>query len=255
MSLMSKVRSALAIAVASILAMALIAVPAFGEVITSDQAWTVTFTNNAKMESNFNPNDISQMVNDIQPGDTAKIAITLKNDNSDTTNWYMTNKILSSLEESAKSATGGAYEYELSYTSPDKTTTTFFSSDTVGGDNSAGDNVGLHEVADITGDYFLLGSIGNGQSGLVELEVSLDGETQGNSYQDTLADLSMDFAVELNPKANTRTISSDYSLPQTGDDLMDRLPIFFGIAGVGLVILIIAIIGLRKSKKKEQGVQ
>ena len=33
--------------------------------------------------------------------------------------------------------------------------------------------------------------------GIITLEVALDGETQGNSYQDTLADLQMNFAVEL----------------------------------------------------------
>ena len=32
---------------------------------------------------------------------------------------------------------------------------------------------------------------------MITLEVALDGETQGNDYQDTLADLQMEFAVEL----------------------------------------------------------
>lgn len=251
---MKKILKTLIATLALSAAFALTTAPAFAETMTSETPWNVTFTSDAKMESNFNPDDISQLVNDIQPGDTAKIAINLKNANSGSTNWYMTNKILSSLEESAALATGGAYTYNLSYTAPDNTKTTFFSSDTVGGDNSAGENVGLHEVANITGDYFLLGTLNSGQSGLVELEVSLDGETQGNSYQDTLADLSMDFAVELAPTANTRTVSSQYSLPQTGDDLMARIPLFAGLAGLGLVVLILAIVGRRSSRKDEQGV-
>lgn len=251
---MKKLLKSLLAASALALTMTLMAAPAFAETLTSPTAWNVTFTSDAKMETNFQANDISQMMNDVQPGDTAEIVINLKNDYKDSTNWYMTNRILNSLEDTVESAKGGAYTYELSYVSPSNETTTLFSSDTVGGDTAAGGKQGLKEVTGAMDDYFLLGTLNKGQSAKVELAVSLDGETQGNAYQQSLADLSMDFAVEIGPTGAQRNITSTASLLQTGDQFMNNLPIYLGLAGLGIIVLIIAIVGRRKSKKDEEGV-
>ena len=251
---MKKTLKTLLAAAALALATAAITVPAYAETVTSPQDWNVTFTSDAKMETNFNPNDISQLINDIQPGDTADIAINLKNSYKDATNWYMKNQILSSLEDTVNSAQGGAYTYILTYVSPSNQTTTLFSSEAVGG-GMENERDGLNEVNESgLNDYFLLGELKNGQSGKVELVVSLDGETQGNNYQRTLADLSMDFAVEIVGNGPNRN-PSYASLLQTGDQFLSNLPIYLGLAGLGIVILIIAIIGRKKRKQNEEGVQ
>ena len=56
---------------------------------------------------------------------------------------------------------------------------------------------GLKEATSSLKEYFYLDTLSRNQSGVITLEVALDGETQGNDYQDTLADLQMEFAVEL----------------------------------------------------------
>lgn len=70
----------------------------------------------------------------------------------------------------------------------------------ISGNDVSGDDLrGLHEATSSLKVYFLLGTLERGQSGQVTLNVGLDGETQGNSYQDTLANLTMNFAVERHP--------------------------------------------------------
>ena len=70
-----------------------------------------------------------------------------------------------------------------------------YSSETVGGEDTAGGE-GLHQATGALEDYFYLGRLESGEEGRVLLTVELEGETQGNDYQDTLARLQMNFAVE-----------------------------------------------------------
>lgn len=239
------------------------ATQAHAEVFNSTEKWTVTFTSNQKMESNFTSQEITEFVGTMQPGDTANISVTLRNKYSEDTDWYMTNKVISSLEESAASASGGVYTYNLTYTSPTGSRTTLFSSDTVGGDKSAGTDSGLHEATGALQNYFLLGSIGTDKSAKVDLTVALDGETQGNTYQNTLADLALDFAVEPtsevdNPTTTTTPPNSGTTvgrLQQTGDTNLMIFVVCTITACVGLALLILAIVGLRKRKQNKGEVQ
>ena len=71
-----------------------------------------------------------------------------------------------------------------------------------------------------------------GASGVVTLKVALDGETQGNSYQKTLADLEMSFAVEERADAPT----TKYIIVRTGD--MTNMTPYYTLAlvsGIGLL--------------------
>ena len=74
--------------------------------------------------------------------------------------------------------------------------------------------------------------------------MGLDGETQGNDYQDTLADLAMSFAVELDGETRPFVV-------QTGDE--GKLPLYYVIMAVsGVLFLILAIDGLRYRKKERK---
>ena len=88
------------------------------------------------MESSFKTADLDEAVSGLQPGDDITFYLELKNENEETTNWYMTNEVLYSLEDrSANSATGGgAYTYELTYTDKEGKEEVLFSSNTVGGE-------------------------------------------------------------------------------------------------------------------------
>lgn len=239
---------------------------------TQGGPWKVAFTQEAKMESTFTTSQVADVVSGMQPGDDAVITLELVNENTASTEWYMTNKIISSLEDSVEGASGGAYTYELTYTAPDGTETELFSSDTVGG---SGDNQkeGLHNVSDALKDYVFLGTLTNGQKGTVILKVALDGETQGNSYQDTLADLTMDFAVELtdtngnpsNPPGNNPNNpnpgsggggqgGSSTRVVRTGDE--SNLTLFMILAGTsGVLFLGLAFFGLAQRRKEERKVR
>ncbi len=110
--------------------------------------WRVTFTDEKKMESSFKTSDINDTIYGIQPGDNAIVELSLKNENETPTDWYMTNKVLYSLEDrSANSgASGGAYTYRLVYTDKDNNESVLFDSDTVGGDQNSGGREGLREA-------------------------------------------------------------------------------------------------------------
>ena len=59
------------------------------------------------------------------------------------------------------------------------------------------EEIGSQRVKEIKGldDYFYLGRLAKNDVGYVTLTLSVDGETQGNSYQATMAQLEMNFAV------------------------------------------------------------
>lgn len=190
------------------------------ETFYGEEDWKVTFTSDNKMESNFGSAQLADAVAGLQPGDSIVFSIKLENAGSGNTDWYMTNEVLYSLEDrSANSNTGGgAYTYELVYTDRNGTENILFSSDTVGGESVGGAGEGLHGATDALKDYFYLDSLPAGQHGTISLLIALDGETQGNDYQDTLADLRMNFAVEPNAAPPQPTDDTEPDSPGTTDD-------------------------------------
>lgn len=253
--------------------------PVHAETFYGDESWNVTFSPANEMVSSFSTADINDVVGGMQPGDNVIITLKLKNENPTATDWYMQNEVLYSLEDRSanKETGGGAYTYRLFYTDKDGTVETLFDSDTVGGDN--GETVdemlsnlgeGLHGATNALKDYFYLDTVQNGEGGMITLEVALDGETQGNSYQDTLADLQMNFAVELrddlpdrpnpgNPDNPPQPVDDTQPTPapgsgrgtgvvRTSDE--SRLPVFAIAGGVsGLLLLIYCIYCFREHKK------
>jgi hypothetical protein len=176
----------------------------------------------------------------------------------------MTNKVLSSFEDNSV-ANGGAYTYELIYTGPDGTQNILYSSESVGGDTANGGE-GLHEATGALEDYFYLDTLTEGQSGSISLKVALDGETQGNDYQNTLANLQLNFAVELTTQSSGQaettasgsstnttqtTTTTRQKAVKTGDDTQ-LLPYVVAMAVSGVIVLIVAILLLKKSKKEQE---
>ena len=190
----------------------------------------------------------------------------------------MRNEVLYSLEDRStnKETSGGAYTYRLVYTDKDGEVNTLFDSDTVGGE-SADDTIsrmgeGLKSATNALKDYFYLDTLAKGAGGVVTLEVALDGETQGNHYQDTLADLQMDFAVELrdtpgggggggggtpdtpgtpNTPDTPGSTTSRTGVVRTGDD--NQIVLFSVISGVtGLLLLLYCIYNLRAYRKRRE---
>ena len=175
----------------------------------------------------------------------------LKNEYKQTTDWYMTNKVLESLEDAQTVAEGGAYSYILTYIKQDGTKETLYSSEEVGGETKNASGEGLHQATNSLKDYFYLDRLKSGQSGEITLKVKLEGETQGNTYQDTLAKLQMNFAVELvddsttpgtpdNPTKTPSKKSPSRTTVKTGDNsrvlLYSLIALIAGLVCAGAVV-------------------
>ncbi len=275
-----KKQNAWGISLSGLLALCL-AFPVHAETYYGDESWKVAFTSEKKMESSFSTADINDVVGGMQPGDNVIITLDLKNENNTTTDWYMRNEVLYSLEDRSanKETSGGAYTYRLTYTNKDGEVQSLFDSDTVGGE-SAADTIsrmgeGLKSATNALKDYFYLDTLSKGVGGTITLEVALDGETQGNDYQNTLADLQMDFAVELRDTAggggggggDTPGTPNPPNTPGTPDEpdsntsrtgvvrTGDENPIllYTAISGItGLLLLLFCIYQFREYKKRRE---
>ena len=212
--------------------------------LSGKAGWLVEFVKGDKMVSNFTSNDIADAASNLQPGDDITFTITMANTSGKTIDWYMLNEILKSLEDTGKhNPSGGAYSYLLTYRSSAGTVTTLYDSDTVGGEQSVVNTAieGLKEVDSNLKSYMYLETMQSGRTGIVTLKVSLDGESQGNVYQESIADLRLRFAAEVTP---------GYNIIKTGDDSIKLMPFYIGMVAAGLLFIVFAATGLREKKKK-----
>ena len=155
-----------------------------------------------------------------------------------------------------------------------------FTSDTVGGENS-GSRVGLKAATSGLEDFLYLDTLSPGQKGVLTLRVALDGETQGNDYMNTLASLQLNFAVDtttVNQHTETRYVDGEGNpvlvdeegnpvvvddetagsartrIVRTGDE-NDLLPYIVAAGISGLLLLILAIFGLKERKRQKGAVK
>ena len=264
---MKKILLPVVIALVLIFAMT---VTAMAELVPPLKDYNVKFTSKEQMVSSFKTEDMYNQFAGMQPGDFTDIAISLKNEHEQTTDWYMTNEVLKTLEDTREAAalSGGAYTYILTYknskTGEEKQ---LFSSDTVGGENVSAAGEGLHEATDALDEWFYLDTLSTNEGGVLTLRVALDGETQGNDYQDTLAELQMQFAVELRkneihrdnppdkpskPSKPGKSSKTSRTKVKTGD-YTNYIPYLVAAAVSGLALLLLAIYSLRERRRQRGG--
>ena len=221
--------------------------------------WTVTFDGSNHMSSTFKAEEIQEIVSDMQPGDEVTFNVTLKNASSNAADFWMDNMVAKSFEEGAV-ASNGAYTYTLEYIPNGGTAETLYTSELVGGDSVETANVGLHEAVNAFGDdqeYIYLENIPAQNQGTVRLYVALDGETQDNSYQNTIAQLALKFAAEIPPTTTTtpkeevvvvRHEDRIVYLPNTGDE--SNTSLYLAAFAVSACVFIFAFLKLRKTTKE-----
>ena len=250
-----------------IMCLAMIALMVIGTPLTvhaedfqGSKDWEVTF-DGKQMNSNFENAKVSEDVLSILPGDSITLKINLKDTSGNKSDWYLKNDILQTLEDSNDSASGGAYTYILKYHDPKGEETVLYSSESVGGEKADGGNEGLHEAADNLDSYVFLDRINHGEKAYVSLYVMLDGETQGNDYQKTLAKLQMNFAVEkvkdgtiekhIIEKEEREIVTYTRGMVKTGDS--SRVVIFSVMTlASGLALLVIAFVAMKR-RRQEKG--
>ena len=209
-----------------------------------------------KIVSDFTSQEIADAVTSLQPGDDVSFIVTYKNNYDASTDWYMENRILQTLEKAsasnkAVSGTGqaehGAYTYELIHYDNNNVREVLFSNKEVGGDTVVGGMEGLEQATNALDEWFYIQTLTKGQSGRVVLNVEFDGETEVNDYMDTDGGLAVRFAVELNKTGTNTTTGSGAKVGvtavQTGDPT--NFPLLFGVLIAGVVLLIVALV-LRK---------
>ena len=218
-------------------------VSASAESLEGSDGWKVEFVKGNKLVSNFKSSDIADELSNLQPGDDMTFTITLKNTSGNLVDWYMFNRVIKSLEDTQSTASGGAYSYKLTYLTSVNTLITLYDSETVGGELPEGSKVpeGLKSADSNLKDYLWLETMQTGRSGVVTLQVKLEGETQGNGYQNTKADFQMRFAVEVVPG---RTVV------KTGDETMKLIPFYIGMGVTGILFAVLAFEGVHQRKKK-----
>lgn len=200
---------------------------------TESMNWNVTYSADKQMSSNYDEAVVSEKLSNLQPGDSFTMTFTLRNQYGESTDWYMASEAVKTLEE-ASSASDGAYTYKLLFND-----TVIYSSDTVGGDGANG----FEEIGSATGQWFFLGKIDSAATGTVKLEMELDGETQGNSYMNTLGTLNVVFAVEDSVTGEM----TGGTLTKTND------PILIAAYAIGILAaaacLVYSLVSLRKIRK------
>jgi hypothetical protein len=196
---------------------------------------------------------ISEAVDQLEPGDTVRITLTYTNNSPYTTEWYMENTVLKTLEEEA--GMDGGYTYVLSNIGPDGKETTIFDTKekAVGGAERKG-GTGLEQATNATEgelysqDYFFIQELKANESGNTVLTVGLDGETLANIYETRDARIQIGYAVEQQESGETvyRHIKGKSSI-NTGDttDILGPAAVFLG----AFLMLIIAIISYKKDRK------
>lgn len=165
---------------------------AFADHIDGKTGWYVEYNSAGELTDNYTQLAWADNMSQLQPGDDITLTVEIRQNNDSSAEWYLTNEVLKSLEDGE--AKGSAYGYKLEYIGPSDSRT-LYESKSVGGTGSA---EGLAEATNAMNDYFYLGTLNKGETAKVVLNVALDGETEGNAYFDTLAQLSLKFAVEPN---------------------------------------------------------
>ena len=213
----------------------------------------------------FDTNVIADTVSGLEPGDDVTFEVKFENKYKTTTNWYMRNEALKTLEQSYDRTQNGGYTYILTHVDPKGNETVLFDNSTVGGEytmptdgsktSHGGENTGegLHQATNAADEWFFIQTLKKGQSGKTRLYVKFDGDSEVNDYMDTNGGLAVRFAVELNKTGTTvnaanaaRTVS--YSAVKTGDPT--NFPLIIGALAAGVVLLIVA---LRLRKKANDG--
>ena len=216
--------------------------------------WVANF-DGKEIKSNFGTSNLTEEAKSIQPGDSITLKVSIKNSDSGKTDWYMTNQAIQSLEDAKSAANGGAYEYRLAYINAAGKETELYNSETVGGEG-ASTKEGLHQATDSLEEYFYLDRLDPGQSGMVKLRVKVDGETQGNDYQETLALLKMTFAVEKVTESTIRKVPGEDKVitnrVKTGDT--NKILLFCALALIsGIILLILALMSMKRRRYNRKG--
>ena len=242
--------------VGAVLAAVCLPASAFAAHLEGKKGWTATYTAGGKMTETYPDNDqnsFADTLSHLQPGDDVTFTVKAVHSKGKAADWYVSNEIIKSLEAEGDDAAGSKYSYEISWKGP-KQSRVLYSSDRVGGDDS---EEGLNEATNALDDYIFLERMSKGQSGTVTVKVALDGETEGNAYFDTLAQLRVRFAVEpVTPDTEKNTPGGgshdNRTIVRTGDDTR-LFPLYVAMVVSGVLLMALVVQTVREQRSERKG--
>ena len=229
-----------------LLVMASLIIPSMSTVNAADSM--ITFDGDAEKFINANENnEVFDGFKNMYPGETRTQSLTLKNDDYREMRFYMSSKIVDEFGNEITDSSGIAYDVNFTINGED-----LFDGQ-VGGE----DRVGMTDEGE-QGDNILVATLGQGETALLEMTLTADGDTMDNSYQDASGHVEYTFSVEYDdepatvPEKIVNTITKTVINPitkvvKTGDPVtLGVFGVMLGASAVGIVYLIIT------RKKKEE---
>ncbi len=201
------------------------------------------------IQSSLDEGEVVKAFRDLQPGDDITVSVEYRNEYGKSTDWYMANEVVQTLEKTDKAkivqgtdtAENGGYTYSLIQTDKDGKETVLFSNEEVGGDARPGGMEGLEQATNALDEWFYLETLEEGKSGVVTLSVKFDGETEVNDYMETEGEVLMRFAVELTKAGGTdKKKHEEKNGTKTGD--LFPLWVFFllmMLSGIAMLLLLL----------------
>lgn len=251
---MKKMRRAAVLLTAAVMALAMTGACVFADSTTIDGK--ATFNGN-EIESSLDAGEVVKAFNDLQPGDDITVNIEYKNEYGKSTDWYMANEVVQTLEKTdqarkiagTEKAENGGYTYSLTHTDKNGKETVLFSNGEVGGDAKPADMEGLEQATNALDEWFFLQTLGHNESGKVKLYVKFDGETEVNDYMDTDGEVLVRFAVELTKMGKPDSKKGpSHQQTNTGDTFPLWIFLLMILAGIALLVLL-----LMKRRRDEGG--
>lgn len=185
---------------------------------TTFAATTVEFTNDNKLVYR-GTTEMGDAFIGMAPGEEKSQSLTIKNNNSHTTTFFMNTDTLDYFEREKK-ASGGLYDVKLTLQPPDGTEVILYDS-SLGGTTEAGGNYvsneqGINAINDSAiSNTTLLTSLKKGQSAKLELTIGLDGESIRNEYAEAFGQMGFDFEAMYDTPTET-VIVNKQNIPSSG---------------------------------------
>ena len=210
--------------------------------------------------SDFDSGQVATAVTNLQPGDDVSFTVKYTNKSNESTDWYMSNKVLQTLEkannakkvEGTGQAENGGYTYQLIHTDNNGNSNVLFDNSKVGGEAKPLNMQGLEQATNALDEWFYIQTLAKGESGVVTLKVAFEGETEVNDYMDTKGEVMIKFAVEPTPKTAAKTKHYKGNGVATGDSA-NLWPWILAMLAAGLLLLLLALRSRRKDDEAQRG--
>lgn len=240
----------------TIVGILLLAILAIGMKSQAAKGPSVTFTEADQLI--LSDTSLGNVFEGMAAGDERTLAIEVKNENKNTTDFYMSAEAIQSLEEANK-ANGGAYGITLKVND-----SVVYTNNNIGGSTSIGTTTskGLYDVKELKNKLFIA-TLKTNEKAIVKFTMGLDGEAitnnENNSYSNAVGQFNFEFQAAYDGDKGLTVINREVvtinpnrvplaNRPVATGDTTNVWPIVLAFL-VGVLLVITAIIILIKKKR------